>query len=118
MAVAKTRTSIWATTSQAAAATTTGASVDLSAAVAAQAEIKITNGGTGPTLPAQVQIQTSGDNTSWFDYGPPLVGGVAASAPYSWSVELPFGAKNVRLVGSGNTGQAVTLDAAVVAVTL
>lgn len=114
MATTKTRSAIWTGTSQSAGATTTSSAVDLADGYGAVLHMKVTNGGTGPTLPAQIQIETSDDNSAWYDFGSPFVALTGNSVVTDWGgVELPAGVKHVRLVGSGNTGQAVTLDAAV-----
>ena len=114
MAATKVRTSIWsAQTLTAGAGNTTSSAVDLSAGYGAQVDIQLTNGGTGPTIAAQVQIQVANDTggTLWTNYGGPLVGSVTASAVTSWSIQLPIGVARVRLVASSNTVQNVTVDA-------
>ena len=88
----------------------TGASVTLDTGYGAQIGLKITNGGTGPTLPGQIQIQTSQDNSRWFDFGLPLVGSTANSAVESVSRSIPIGVEYVRTVQGSNTGQDVTVD--------
>jgi hypothetical protein len=91
----------------------TSSAVDLSTGYGAQVDIQLTNGGTGPTIPAQVQIQVANDvaGTLFVNFGGPLVGSTTASAVTSWSVDLPIGVTRVRIVSGSNTGQAVTLDA-------
>lgn len=113
MSATKTRTSIWSgTTLTAGAGNTTSSAVDISTGYGAVLNIKLTNGATGPTLPAQVQIQVSNDNTTFWNYGGPLQGGVANSGVSSWGgIELPIGTKYVQLVAGSNTGQNVTVDA-------
>lgn len=114
MAITKARTSIWsATTLTAGAANTTSSAVDLSAGYGAQVNIQLTNGGTGPTVAAQVQIQVANDTggTLFVNYGGPLVGSTTLSVVTSWSVDLPIGVNRLRLVAGSNTGQNVTVDA-------
>ncbi len=114
MASTKSRTSIWsAQTLTAGAGDTTSNAVDLSTGYGAQVDIQLTNGATGPTVAAQVQVQVATDvaGTLFTKFGGPLVGSVTNSAVSSWSVELPIGVARVRLVAGSNTGQAVTVDA-------
>ena len=123
MAASKSRTSIWsAQTLTAGAGNTNGAWVDLSTAYAAQVDFQLTNGATGPTVAAQVQIQVAaaynaGSPVLPVNYGGPLVGSTSNSGVSSWSVELPIGVAAFRLVAGSNTGQNVTVDADVSVVT-
>lgn len=114
MAATKARTSIWAAvTLTAGAANTTSAAVDLSAGYGAEVDIQLTNGATGPTIAAQVQIQVAADvaGTLFVNFGGPLVGSTTNSAVTSWSVEIPFPVNRLRLVAGSNTGQNVVVDA-------
>lgn len=99
------------------AANQTSSAVDLSTAHESIAAIKITNGSTGPTVAAQVQMQQSPDNSNWFDVGGPWVGGVTNSGVYSWSPVLDRGYKYVRFVAGSNTAQNVTLRVSVTTIT-
>lgn len=92
---------------------TTSSAVDLSTGYGAQVDIQLTNGATGPTVPAQVQIQVAADvaGTLFVNFGGPLVGSTTNSAVTSWSVDLPIGVNRVRLVAGSNTVQNVTVDA-------
>ena len=117
MAATKSRTSIWsAQTLTAGAGNTNGSWIDLSGGYGAQVDIQLTNGATGPTIAAQVQVQVAdnynaGSPTLPVNFGGPLVGSTANSAVSSWSVEIPIGVEAVRLVAGSNTGQNVTVDA-------
>jgi hypothetical protein len=114
VAATKARTSIWSgQTLTAGAGNTTSSAVDLSAGYGAQVDVKLTNGATGPTVAAQVQIQVAADTggTLWVNFGGPLVGTTANSGVSSWSVEIPIGVNRLQLVAGSNTGQAVTVDA-------
>lgn len=91
------------------AADTVSSAQDLSAKYAAEALIKITNGATGPTIAAQVQISVSQDGTNYYNFGGALKGGTTNSGVYSWTIGLPFGAKYVKFTSGSNTGQNVTL---------
>ncbi len=88
----------------------TGAAVTLDDGYGAQIHLKLTNGGTGPTVAAQIQIQASADNSEWYNFGGPLVGTTGNSEINSWSVEIPIGVEYVRTVQGSNTGQNVTCD--------
>lgn len=117
MALTKTRTSIWSGTSQTAGSTTTSSAQDLSTYYGSALHIRITNGATGPTVAGQVLIEASADNSAWWDLGGALVGGTANSGVYEWTVIVPIEIKYVRLYGSGNTGQTITLDADILSIT-
>ena len=120
MALTKARTSMNAATSMvAAAADVTGASQDLTASYGAELSVKLTNGATGPTIAAQVQIQVANDaaGTLWSNFGGPLVGLITNNGISQWLIELPFAAGAVRLISGSNTGQNVTLDADISKVT-
>lgn len=117
MALTKSRTSIWASqTLTAGAADTNSTWLDLTDAYVAQVDIKLTNGATGPTVAAQVQIQVANDYnagspTLVTNFGGALVGSTANSAVTQWSVDIPPGVAALRLVAGSNTGQNVTVDA-------
>ena len=94
----------------AAAGDQTSAAADLADGYSATASVKLTNGATGPTVAAQVQIQTSPDNSNWYAFGGSLVGSTVNSAVVSWGgIEIPMGVKYVRGVAGSNTGQNVTV---------
>lgn len=82
-------------------------------------DIKLTNGSTGPTVAAQVQVQVAADvsGTLFVNFGGPLVGSTANNGVSSWSVELPIGVNRLQLVAGSNTSQNVTVDADVSNVT-
>lgn len=117
MAATKARTSIWSgQTLTAGAGNTTSSWLDLSTGYGAQVDIKLTNGATGPTVPAQVQIQVANDYnggspTLVTNFSGPLVGGTANSEVDYWTVQIPPNAAAVRLVAGSNTAQNVTVDA-------
>lgn len=115
----KTRAAIWTTTTlTAAAGNTTSSAVDMTTSERGGLQIKLTNGATGPTVAAQVQIEVSDDNTNWFTYGPPLVGSTANNGVRSWGeIEIPVDIMYFRLVAGSNTGQDVTVNASVAKVT-
>lgn len=120
MALTKARTSINSgTTMTAGAGDVNGTGQDLTGSYGAQLDIKLTNGATGPTIAAQVQIQVAADSggTLWTNFGGPLVGPTSNNGTASWSIDLPIGVAAVRLVSGSNTGQNVTLDADISKVT-
>ena len=101
---------------------TTSGVTDTSAAYGAQVNVKLTNGATGPTVPAQVQIQVANDYnagspTLWVNYGGPLRGSTVNADVSYWSINIDVPIAAVRLVSGSNTGQAVTLDADISLVT-
>jgi hypothetical protein len=78
----------------------------------AELYLRLTNGATGPTVAAQVQIEVSPDNSSWFDFGAALTGLTSNNGVIEWTVEIPIGVQYVRLVAGSNTGgSTVTVDA-------
>src|SRR5690242_9378085 len=104
------RTIISAGTSNTAGSTTTGTAVDLTTRYGGLLTAKITNGGTGPTVAAQVNVYTSGDNSN-FKLLASLVGDSVASSVNEWAVDIPAAAMYVRADVTGNTAQAVTCEA-------
>ena len=73
--------------------------------------LKITNGATGPTLAAQMQVWGSPDNSNYYKIGGALVATLGNSVITSLSVPIPIGHKYVKVVSGSNTGQNVTLRA-------
>jgi hypothetical protein len=120
VAPTKTRTSFWsAQTLTAGAGNTTSSAVNMDTAFECQINIKLTNGGTGPTVPAQVQVQVANNTTPTLliNYGGPLVGTSVNSDISYFSVTLPIGLAQSKLVAGSNTGQNVTVDADISCVT-
>lgn len=112
----KTDTSIWAASSQSAGATTTASAVNLTDGYGAEIVGSITNGGTGPTTPAYVALEESSDNSQWIEVER-ITAGVANSAVQPFKFVLGPACRYARLVSSGNTGQAVTLNARIAELT-
>jgi hypothetical protein len=113
MALTKARTSLYsAQTLTASTADTTSSAVNMSAAYAGLLNITLTNGATGPTIPAQARVQVACDTsgTLWADLCT-LVGSTANSAVSYFSVELPSAAQAFRIIAGSNTAQNVTLNA-------
>lgn len=113
MALTKARTSLYsAQTLSASSADTTSDAVNNSGSYATLLNITLTNGGTGPTIPAQVRIQVSNDTSGilWTDLCT-VVGQVTNNGIYYFSVEIPIAAQAFRTISGSNTGTAVTLNA-------
>lgn len=104
------RTIISAATSNTAGGTTTGTAIDLTTKYGGLCTIKITNGGTGPTVAAQANVYTSGDNTN-FKLLQTFVGDTTSSSVNEWAIDIPAAAMYVRVDVTGNTAQAVTCEA-------
>jgi hypothetical protein len=120
MAATKARTSIWsAQTLTAGAGNTSSSVISLTTTYGSQVDIKLTNGGTGPTVAAQVQVVVGNDATPTLatNFGGALVGSLGNSAISYFSVEIPIGVESVQLVAGSNTGQNVTVDADISSVT-
>lgn len=111
MATTKATTAVeQALTLSAGAADDVGANQNIGTGYGAMLYIKLTNGATGPTVPAQVQVQVSADAAEYMDFGAALIGGTANLGVSSWAVAIPAAVENVRTVQGSNTGQAVTCD--------
>ncbi len=119
MASTKSVTAIWSSqTLTAGSGDTTSSAVTLDDGYGAALHIKLTNGGTGPTIAAQVQIQVSADNSEWYNFGGPLIGTTGNSEVSSWGgIPIDAGVEFLRLVSGSNTGQNVTVDADISEVT-
>ena len=104
------RTIIAAATSNTAGSTTTGTAIDLTTKYGGLLTIKITNGGTGPTVAASAKVYTSGDNSN-FKLFAQVTGDVTSSSVNEWSMEIPLGVMYVRVDVTGNTAQSVTCEA-------
>lgn len=117
-AVRNARTLIAAGTSNGAGSTTRG-TVDLRTAVGGMLTIKITNGGTGPTVQALANVLIAHDNgatpaaasagTDWktiYKVG----NGTSANTVGEWSMPIDD-IMHLEVEITGNTGQAVTCEA-------
>jgi hypothetical protein len=72
--------------------------------------VQITNGGTGPTLPANIAIAVSADNTTFVAWASDTAG-VAASTADSFAYQLPPEIAYAKVTVGGNTAQSVTAAA-------
>ena len=119
-AVKTNRTLIAAATSNAAGSATRGA-VDLRTAFGGLLTVKLTNGGTGPTVQATAYVMVAHDTgtlpatgaagTVWKTIATVIGGGTTASAVTEGSMDIPAGIMHLQVEVSGNTGQAVTCEA-------
>ena len=100
----------------AAGSTTTSSTVNLSTAYYGTILAKVTNGTTAPTLPCSVTVNVSSDSATWRQYAQQTAG-LAASSVYSMAFDLPPSIMFAQVVFSGNTAQAVTVEALVEYVT-
>lgn len=117
MPAAKTASTIWNDVAQSAGASTTSSAVNLTDAYAAHIDIRVTNGATGPTLPATIRIEYSPDNTSWYPQTTDMPADLGNNVVTTFTWDVPPGVAYVRLQAGGNTGQAVTLRAQIVELT-
>lgn len=110
MAVTKTARTLQSSASNAAGATATGTGVSLATALGIHVTAKITNGATGPTLPCSVTLETSPDGSAWKFFAQ-ATADLGNNAVTEFAFDVPRTAMNVRSVFTGNTGQAVTVEA-------
>lgn len=113
------RTLIAAATSNAAGAATRG-TVDLRTAMGGLLTIKVTNGGTGPTVPATVNILAAHNTgttptaaaagTDWKTLYS-FAHSTTASAVGEWAVPIDPAVMHLEVEVTGNTVQAVTCEA-------
>lgn len=107
----KNERTVTASTSNGAGSTTTGSTVNLTTALGGVMGFKMTNGGTGPTIPCSATLQYSSDNFSSHIYDVAQVtGGTANNGVYQGAWTIPPGVMYARVKFSGNTGQAVTVE--------
>lgn len=118
MALTKNDTTIIASASNAAGATTRG-TIDLSSAYGGIVTMKITNGATGPTVQAEGRVLVSHADTlptaasagaDWktiWRFG----GGVTGSAVTEQSFQFGPEVRHLQVEFTGNVGQAVTVEA-------
>ncbi|MCK5611826.1 hypothetical protein KAR91_58695 [Candidatus Pacearchaeota archaeon] len=71
--------------------------------------IKITNGGTGPTIAAQVLVQTSPDNSNWYNLTGPIESLLGNSIVSMWTIPIAAAAQHIKVISGSNTGQDVVI---------
>lgn len=125
MALTKNDTTIVASASNAAGATTRG-TIDLSAVYGGIVTMKITNGGTGPTVQCEGRVLISHADTlptaasagaDWktiWRFG----GGTTSGAVTEQSFQFGPEVRHLEIEFTGNTGQAVTVEAIVTTYTV
>jgi Flp pilus assembly protein CpaB len=91
-------------------ATITSTTLDNSTAYGALITAKITNGATGPTVGCTATVNISPDGTTWYYYAS-QTGSLLALAVVAMAFEVPMHAVKAQVVFTGNTGQAVTVEA-------
>ena len=106
----KTNATIQSSASNAAGGTTTGTGIDLRQSTDAAVTAKITNGATGPTVACNAICQISPDNSTWYEWARGT-GGLANNGVYVYGWRVPRAFAYARVQFSGNTGQAVTVEA-------
>jgi hypothetical protein len=114
MSLSKSVTQPQASASNAAGATTNSSSITVNYGVSIICQI--TNGGTGPTVGCTVNLQATTDGgTTWVTKDSKLAG-TTNSASYTFVFDVGVGGAGgdwatVRVQFTGNTGQAVTVQA-------
>lgn len=112
MAFSTARVVLQASASNAAGATATGAGwVDISGRGGGLVSAKVVNGATGPSAGCAFFLDVSPDGTDVYEsfgYG---LADVANNGVYPFHVHVPFGTRFIRSRFTGNTGQAVTVQA-------
>ncbi len=114
----KTARILVASTSNGAGSTTRGL-VDLTTAFGGTLTAKISNGGTGPTVQAVVNVLIAHDATQPADgsagsYWKTIFSagnGTAANTVGEWCLDIPIGVMQLEVEFTGNTSQAVTVEA-------
>lgn len=106
----KTADTLQASASNAAGATTTGTGLDLLTKFGGTATVRITNGGTAPTVGCRGRLEVSKDNSDFLLFREYL-GDTTANSVNEWSEDLPYGGMYLRAKFTGNTAQAVTVQA-------
>ena len=71
--------------------------------------VKITNGATGPTVAAAIQVNISQDNSNFYKFGGQYPSTLGNNVVTSWSIYIPAGIKWVKVTSGSNTGQNVTI---------
>lgn len=117
MAITKALTQLQASATNAAAATATSTTLDMTTKYGGFVTAIVTNGATGPTLPCTFVIMTSDDNFTTSRDAYTFVAGTTASTTYTFNQDIPWGVMYLRSKFTGNTAQSVTVMAEIGAVT-
>ncbi|MBI1373907.1 MAG: hypothetical protein GC159_14385 [Phycisphaera sp.] len=106
----KTARSLQASATNAADATTTGSTIDLTTALGLTVTAKVTNGPTGPITGCRFVVELSHDSTDWKTFSE-QVAGTDNDGVYEFVVDVPAPVMYLRSRFTGNTGQGVTVEA-------
>lgn len=87
----------------------TSDSINISQGFGAISHIKLTNGGTSPTVAAQAQIELSPDDSNWYEFGGPVIGNLTNNGVESFITDIPVAANFIRFITGSNTVQDVTM---------
>jgi len=118
MALTKSSAEVLASTSNSAGGTTTGSWINVTDAYEGTIWIKVTNGGSGPTVGLTARIDRADDGSGTNTYTlTSILHDTTNSSVGHYRVRLPEGVGYIRLVASGNTGQAVTVESRIDKVT-
>lgn len=88
----------------------TSATINLQPNYGTGITVAITNGASAPGSPPQAQIQVSGDDATWRDYGVPLVGDSTSNSVNSWAVDIAKHWMYARVIFFGHTTNPVTVS--------
>lgn len=110
MAATKTKRTLFASASVAAATPTNGTELDLSTRYGGVLTVKLTNGGTGPTIAINAYVYIGGA-TGEKKLFTKLPGDSVNSSVNEFAVEIPLGVMFLNITFQDNTAQAVTCEA-------
>jgi len=82
---------------------------DLDNGFGGQLYIEVTNGATGPTVAAILQIYASPDDTTYYKFGGALGSTLGNNAVTTWSIPIPIGVEFIRVMSGSNTDQDVVV---------
>jgi hypothetical protein len=99
-----------ASASTSAGGTTTGTGQDLTTALGCLITAKITNGATGPTVACDFIVEVSVDGSAWKEFCR-ATAQLGNNVVTEFSVLLPVAVMHARTKFTGNTAQAVTVEA-------
>ena len=97
-------------TNNAAGNTTTGSSLDLRTGFGMLVTAKISNGAIGPTKGCRFTLEISSDGSDWDVYSEQIAG-TDNNAEYTFTVNIPGTVMYLRSQFSGNTDEAVSVEA-------
>lgn len=103
-------TLIAAGTSNGAGSTTTGTAANTSTAYGGAVTVKLTNGGTAPTVAGQAHVLVSGDGTNYKTLAT-FYGDTVASSVNEYAIDINPGYQYVNVKVDSNTVQAITCEA-------